>query len=297
VTDSSSSYYGRPVIKRPVWKLDIPAYFFCGGVMAGSSLLAAGADVVGNRPLRRAGRVAAAVNLAAGTAFLVHDLGRPERFANMLRVCKPTSPMSVGTWLLAAYGGPVVATAACEVTGRAGGAGRAAGLAAACLAPAVATYTAVLTADTAVPAWHEGWRHLPFLFAGSAAAAAGGLAMAVVDVAHSGPARRMAVGGALVDLVASASMERALGEPVGQAYRGGRAGRAGRWARGLTAAGAVGTVLGGRRSRLLAALSGAALVAGSVCTRLAVFWAGLHSADDPAATVVPQRRRLASASG
>ena len=51
------SYYGRPVVKRPVWKHDIPAYFFTGGVMAGSSLLAAGADLTGNRPLRRVGRL------------------------------------------------------------------------------------------------------------------------------------------------------------------------------------------------------------------------------------------------
>ncbi len=35
---------------------------------------------------------------------LVHDLGKPSRFVNMLRVAKPTSPMSVGTWILSVYG-------------------------------------------------------------------------------------------------------------------------------------------------------------------------------------------------
>jgi hypothetical protein len=36
-------------------------------------------------------------------AALVHDLGRPARFANMLRVFKVSSPMSVGSWLLSGY--------------------------------------------------------------------------------------------------------------------------------------------------------------------------------------------------
>jgi hypothetical protein len=35
-------------------------------------------------------------------AALVHDLGRPARFVNMLRVFKVTSPMSVSTWPSAA---------------------------------------------------------------------------------------------------------------------------------------------------------------------------------------------------
>ncbi|HEX9993674.1 MAG TPA: NrfD/PsrC family molybdoenzyme membrane anchor subunit, partial [Acidimicrobiales bacterium] len=245
------SYHGRPVLKRPVWKWDIPAYFAAGGIMAGSSLLAAGADLTGNRALRRAGRLAAAAHLAASTAFLVHDLGRPGRFANMLRVAKPTSPMSVGTWLLAAYGPPAGAAAASEVTGLLPGAGRVAGLAAAALAPAVASYTAVLTADTAVPAWHDAHPQLPFVFVGSAAAASGGLAMGLVAPADAGPARRLGVLGAAVDLAASTWMERAMGLSA-EPYRQGRAGRFHRWARGLTAAGAVATAVAGRRSRLAA---------------------------------------------
>src|SRR5690242_21294948 len=38
------SYYGRPVLKPPVWKHEIPAYLFTGGLAAGSAVLAAGAD-------------------------------------------------------------------------------------------------------------------------------------------------------------------------------------------------------------------------------------------------------------
>jgi formate-dependent nitrite reductase membrane component NrfD len=286
-----ASYYGRPIVKAPVWKWDIPAYLVTGGLMAGSSLLAAGGDLTGNRPLRRAGRLAAVANLGASTGFLVHDLGRPERFHHMLRIIKPTSPMNVGSWLLAAYGLPAGLAAASEVTGVLPAVGRVAGLAAALLAPAVASYTAVLLADTAVPSWHDAHPQLPFVFVGSAGAAAGGLATALVGPRHAGPARRLAVLGAALDLGSAAVMERRMGTSA-QPFSEGRAGRLGRWARGLTAAGAVGAALLAPRSRLCASASGAALVAGSVCTRFAVVAAGVQSTVDPAYTVGPQRRRL-----
>jgi hypothetical protein len=41
--------------------------------------------------------------------------------------------------------------------------------------------------------------------------------------------------------------------------------------------------------------AGAALLAGSACTRFGIFRAGLESARDPKYTVQPQRRRLAKA--
>jgi hypothetical protein len=78
-------------------------------------------------------------------------------------------------------------------------------------------------------------------------------------------------------------------EPLHQ----GRAGTLMKASKLLTVAGAAGTALLGRRSRVAAALSGAALMAGSACTRFAVFEAGQASAKDPRYTVVPQRERLA----
>ncbi|MGB6244574.1 MAG: nitrite reductase, partial [Gordonia sp. (in: high G+C Gram-positive bacteria)] len=48
------------------------------------------------------------------------------------------------------------------------------------------------------------------------------------------------------------------------------------------------------RRRALAALSGAALVAASACTRFGVFHAGIESAHDPRYTIEPQKRRLAA---
>jgi len=72
-------------------------------------------------------------------------------------------------------------------------------------------------------------------------------------------------------------------------------GEARRWMRAskaLTIVGAAGTLLSGR-SRAVAVASGAALAAGSWCTRFGVFEAGQASARDPKYTVVPQRQRLA----
>ncbi|MDX6645439.1 MAG: hypothetical protein QOK40_1166, partial [Miltoncostaeaceae bacterium] len=170
-------------------------------------------------------------------------------------------------------------------------AARPAGLAAALLAPAVASYTAVLLSDTATPTWHEARDELPFVFVGSASAAAGGLAMTLAPLSESGPARRLAVGGALLELAAERKMERSMGlaaEPLHQ----GRPGQLMRASKALTAFGAVTAALLGGRSRVAAAVSGLALVTGSACTRFGVFEAGQNSARDPKYTVVPQRERL-----
>ncbi|MGZ8742539.1 MAG: NrfD/PsrC family molybdoenzyme membrane anchor subunit, partial [Nocardioides sp.] len=110
-----SSYYGRPIVKPAPWENDIPAYLFTGGLAAGSSLLAAGADLTGRPVLRRSGRLGALVALGFSMAALVHDLGKPSRFLNMLRTAKLTSPMSVGTWILSLYGPFAGAAAAAEL--------------------------------------------------------------------------------------------------------------------------------------------------------------------------------------
>ena len=91
------SYYGKQIIKTPTWTSpDVPLYFFLGGLAGASSLLAEGAVLAGKPALKRVARSAAAGGAAAGTVAHIHDLGRPERFLNMLRVFKVTSPLSVG---------------------------------------------------------------------------------------------------------------------------------------------------------------------------------------------------------
>jgi len=290
VTDS---YYGRPILKAPVWKWYIPAYFFTGGLAGASSTLALAAQVTGNRGLRRTALGAAAAGVAVSGPLLVVDLGRPGRFLNMLRVAKPTSPMSVGSWLLAAFVPAAFAAAFSDITGRVPRLGRAAAAGAGALGPVVATYTAVLVADTAIPAWHDAQRELPFVFAGSSAAAAAGAALAFTPVGSAGPARRLAVVGAALEVSASRAMERRLG-PVAGPYTDGRAGRLARAAEACTLSGAALAALAGRR-RPAAVAAGALLCAGSVLTRFSVVRAGFESAGDPQATVGPQRSGRGSA--
>lgn len=325
-----TSYYGRPVLNPPSWsQWDIGGYFFLGGLAGAGSVLAAGAELTGRPGMARAMKVSSTLSIAGSAAALVHDLGRPSRFGNMLRVCKPTSPMSVGSWLLAVYGPLTGAAAVSDLTGLLPRAGRAATAGAALLGPLIASYTAVLAADTAVPGWHDGYRELPFVFTGSAAMAASGMALAVSPTAEAGPARSVALAGAALEGAAMEAMERRLGI-VAETYRQGTAGRLRRAAEVLAAVGAAGAAgsallrgshgrggrlgrggrgvrrgVGSRQAgpgtggfgsdgvaRAVAAASGAALLASSACTRLAVFRAGLRSAEDPKYTVLPQRRRL-----
>ncbi len=296
-----TSYYGRPVVKASPWQADIPTYLFLGGLAAGSSLLAAGADLTGRDTLRRTGRVGAMVGITISFASLVHDLGRPTRFVNMLRVAKWTSPMSVGTWILSGYGPLAIVAGAAELiplirrlpapAGRLISLlGRPSGVAAALLAPAIASYTAVLLADTATPSWHEAYRELPFVFVGSASAAAGGLGLIGACPADAGPARRLAVVGATAELALMRRMESSMGlaaEPLHQ----GIPDKLRRVGESLTVGGAAGAIAG-RRSRMLSVVSGVALLLGSACTRFAIFYAGQDSARDPKYTIVPQRERV-----
>lgn len=258
-----SSYYGRPVLKEPVWKWYVPAYFFTGGLSAGSSVLALGGRLTGRRRSAQRARAASVAAMAASAAFLVADLGRPSRFANMLRVAKPSSPMSVGSWLLAAYG---PATGLAWLTRGA----LPADMVAAALAPAVATYTGALLAATAAPAWHDAHAELPFLFAAGAAASAGGLGVLLAPPGEAGPARRLAVIGAMGEMAAASRIEHH------GPYREGRAGRLSAASHSLTAAGAA-LVLIGRRRRAVAAVGGALLLGGAAAQRFAVFHAGVQS--------------------
>jgi hypothetical protein len=297
------SYYGRPIIKAPVWKNpDVPLYLFLGGLAGSSSVLAAMAGATERPSLRRAGRLAAAGGAVGGTVFLVHDLHRPTRFLHMLRVFKPTSPLSVGTWILSPFATFAAATAATEVLGwwqddRRDGvwgwfhrAGNVSGVAAAVVGPALATYTAVLFSNTAVPTWHEAHRHLPVLFGSSAAAAGGGFGLIFASTADNVPAARLAVAGAVVELATEQKMTQDLGM-LADVYEKGRAKTLMTVSKACLVAGAVGTVVG-RRKRWSAALSGLALLAGSALTRFGVFDAGIASANDPAHIVVPQRERI-----
>ena len=295
------SYYGRPILKKPVWNWMIAAYLFSGGLSAGSAMLAAGGDLTGRPDLCKVSRIGALTSVLASLYFLIGDLGRPERFHHMLRVAKPTSPMSMGTWMLSAYGPGAGLAGVAELMPRRFARtrlgrlvrwlARPAGVWAAATAPGVASYTAVLLSQTAVPAWREAHPYLPFVFTGSAAASGAGLGMLLAPSDQTGPARRMAVLGAGMEVAASRVMEQRLGV-VGEAYRTGKPHRLRQLSEVLTVGGAVGAVLGRRRA--VVAASGAALLIGSALQRFGVFEAGVASTLDPKYVVVPQRERLNS---
>ncbi|ADB73142.1 NrfD/PsrC family molybdoenzyme membrane anchor subunit [Geodermatophilus obscurus] len=288
-----TSYYGRPIIKPPVWKTpDVPLYLFLGGAAGSSSIMAALTDLTDRPALTRNARYVSGGAAIASVVFLVHDLGRPERFLHMLRVIKPTSPLSIGSYILAPFSAAAGATAAVELLGWFPRLKRFGGVVAALFGGPLATYTGVLFSNTAVPSWHAAYKELPFVFGASGMAAGGGITMALSPIEEAGPSRKMAVAGAAIELAAMHRVETGFGI-VSEPYHEGKAGRLLRAAKSCTAAGAALTVVAGRR-RAGAVAAGALLAAGSLLTRFGVFEAGMASARDPKYTVVPQRERLAA---
>jgi Polysulphide reductase, NrfD len=288
--DDVRSYYGRPILKEPVWKKEVPWYLFAGGLAGASSSLAAGARLSGNDHLARSASLVAFAGVVASPPLLIKDLGRPLRFYNMLRVLKVTSPMSIGTWILSVSGTLASTAAACELLGILPTLKRSAQLAGGVVGLPLCTYTGALLSDTAIPVWHEARRELPLLFAGGAAASAGGAAALFTPPEAAKPARRLGIAGAALELATTFAMERRLGDLLAGPYRDGDAKALARSAKALTAAGGVLMALAGR-GRLGAAAAGTLLLGGSACGRWAVFKAGFESARDPKHTVVPQRER------
>src|SRR5260370_16268769 len=148
--------------KEATWTWQIPWYLFFGGMAGAAATLASVARAAGYPELARAAHLVNTGATGVSPALLVSDLGRPERFLNMLRVFKVTSPMSVGTWIVSASGAASGTAAACEFTGRLPRLRRRAELSAGLLGPFLSTYTAALVSNTAVPVWSEARPDLPF---------------------------------------------------------------------------------------------------------------------------------------
>ena len=220
-----TSYYGRPIVKAPPWGDEIGAYLFLGGLAGGSSLLGFGAQLTDRPGMRIASRMTAIAATGVGGAALVADLGRPERFLNMMRVVKISSPMSLGTWILSGFGvgsGVTFAVELDRITGQKllplgplrkvlHGLETPAAVESAFFATPLAAYTAVLLGATAVPTWNAAGRNgLPFVFVSSASMAAGGAAMALAPVAETGPARLLALAGTAGEAYAMSAMKKRM---------------------------------------------------------------------------------------
>jgi formate-dependent nitrite reductase membrane component NrfD len=285
------SYYGRPVIKEPVWTPEIPVYFFTGGLAGASAGLAFVARLSGRKKLARVATGNAFAGVAVSPLLLISDLGVPKRFLNMLRVFKVTSPMSVGSWIITVEGGLLSATAAHEFLGWfPKPLARLFEGIAALLGMPLATYTAALIANTSVPVWHEGRRELAFAFAGGSAMAAGGAA-ALLASDQASPARRLAIIGAVTEGVAMEYSKRRMGM-VAEPYSTGVAGKLEKATMAFAGGGAAALVAaeaGG--SRGIGRLGSALALVGSMLGRWMVFTAGKQSAAAPQYTIEPQRER------
>jgi DMSO reductase anchor subunit len=276
------------VIKQPVWSWESPLYFFTGGLGGASAGLAYLSELRGNEVLARRAWATALAGIALSPGLLVSDLGRPTRCLNMLRMFKVTSPMSVGSWILAASGTTTAVAAANEWTGLFGRPARLARPAAAVLGLPLSTYTAALIANTAVPVWHESRRLLPFVFASGAALSAGAAAVAVTPPRHARPARRLALASVAVEAGCIELMKRRLAQHR-EPYDRGAPARLGQIARACFAGGAALLFCRGGTSRAAAAVAGGLLSAGALSARLSTFRAGFQSASDPSYVIGPQR--------
>ena len=106
------SYYNISLLQAPVWKWEIALYFWFGGISGGSYVLGRMADRFGGgkyRDLAKLGSYISFASLLPSPPLLIYDLGDPKRFHHMLRVFKPSTPMSLGSWILSGYSLPCTA--------------------------------------------------------------------------------------------------------------------------------------------------------------------------------------------
>jgi hypothetical protein len=95
---------------------------------------------------------------------------------------------------------------------------------AAALGSPVAAYTAALICGTAVPAWHDGHKLMPFVFVSSALASASGLGLAAAPVAETATLQPLALVAGLSEVGLSKLMQERMGM-VKEAYHEGKAGK------------------------------------------------------------------------
>jgi len=291
------TYYQRPALKpAPFNNWVVGGYVFIAGLSGTASILAALADLT--RPPRAAGLVRRGRYLpllapTVGAALLIWDLHTPQRFYNMFRVAKATSPMSIGTWILSGFSLASFASAGLQFLadrgrGRTGlrRAALAANLPAAALGAGMGTYTAALLAATSTPLWAAAPRALATRFA-SSSVASGAASLSMLE--PEGPMRRaldtvaaLALGTELLaDRVQSAEYHR---KGVAEALDGGWGLAEKLGATGLGAAVPVGLFAlsalrggGGNLSRIASLLT----IGGSLLLRVSTMEAGDVSARSP----------------
>ena len=168
-----SGYYGIPPIKKPHWTWQVPIYLWLGGIGAGSHLIATLVRFMkdGDPALLRASRYTTLFTMILSPILLIWDLGRPERFLNMLRIIKLRSPMSTGSWSISVFGAMsgLIATHQAAEDGLLGRDNLVARAAKRLIPDRVLTvvtlpfglyvgaYTGILLIATSVPMWAKNW--------------------------------------------------------------------------------------------------------------------------------------------
>ncbi|MGE3782911.1 MAG: NrfD/PsrC family molybdoenzyme membrane anchor subunit, partial [Alphaproteobacteria bacterium] len=191
------TYYDQPALKPSPYGWEISGYIFIGGLGGSAQILAAAADIVdGERfgDVVRNGRYLALASAAVGVSLLLLDLRTPRRFYNMLRIFRPTSPMSIGSYVLVGFGGLGALLAGTQLAQDLGARSAAVATAAklldvpaALLGAAMSTYTGALLGATSTPLWAAAPLALPATF-GVASMSSAAAALSLTGAGAAAPA-------------------------------------------------------------------------------------------------------------
>ncbi|MBB4018271.1 formate-dependent nitrite reductase membrane component NrfD [Chelatococcus caeni] len=176
------TYYDRPALKAAHWDWTVSSYIFLTGLAGAAQAIAAIGQALDRdryRGVLRNARFLSSIGSAVGAGLLIADLKTPKRFYNMLRILRPTSPMSFGSYIFGAFGGLSWLSALGELRSGRGRLARlvrrsadVAQVGAGLTGAGASTYTAALMASTSTPFWAAAPRWLGLQFATSAVASA-----------------------------------------------------------------------------------------------------------------------------
>jgi formate-dependent nitrite reductase membrane component NrfD len=283
------------MMKAPVWTWEVPLYFWFGGMAAGASFVALACDVAGDEKSARVARRVALGALVPSPPLLIMDLGRPERFYNMLRIFKPRSPMSMGSWCLSIFGGLAGASVGADLIGRHREA-KALGAANAVVGGYLGSYTGVLLASTAVPLWSRSKYFLGPIFVSTGVltgAAATRLVLVATGLPPGHPTRvallRAESGAMAAELLLSEINHHRLGRLASVL----EAGAGAKWFSRAKWLSRAGLALRVARARGLGTwadhVAGVAFMAAALCFRFAWVRSGRSSAHDDEAVALNHR--------
>ncbi len=288
-----------PMMKAPVWSREVPIYFWFGGMAAGASFVGVACDLAGDERSARVARKVALGALLPSPPLLILDLGRPERFYNMLRIFKPRSPMSMGSWCLTVFGSLLSAAIGADLLGRRRTA-QGLGVATAAAGGYLGSYTGVLLASTAVPVWARSRLFLGPIFVATATltgAATTRLVLTATGLPSDHPTcealGRVESGAIAAELLLSQANHHHLGDLASVLEEGSGAAwfRRAQW---LARAGLAARLLRRRAPGPLEHIASVAFLAAGLCFRFAWVQSGASSAQDDAAVARMARGRATS---